>query len=67
MLEYLKMVFYKKQPKLLQESNNKIENTVNSAENKFVEQLRVKNSIPIKVETTICVQNGLGFEEKIKG
>lgn len=67
MLEYLKRVFYKKQPKLLQESNNKIENTVNSAENKFVEQLRVKNSIPIKVETTICVQNGLGFEEKIKG
>ena len=66
MLEFFKKIFYKKQPKMLEEPCNEVENIGNISRKKFLEQLKVKNSEPVKIETTICVQNGLGFEGKIK-
>lgn len=39
----------------------------NYSREEFLEQLRVENSESVKVETTISVQNGLGFEGKVKG
>lgn len=66
-LEYLKKIFYKKQPRMLQEANNQIENIENREKENFRNQLKVENSKSINVETVVCVQNGLGFEGKIRG
>ena len=66
-LEYLKKIFYKKQPKRLQEANNQIENIESRGKENFRNQLKVENSKSINVKTVVCVQNGLGFEGKIKG
>lgn len=66
-LEYLKKIFYKKQRQMLVEANNKNENIENRTKEEFFGQLKIRDSKPLKVETEICVQNGLGFEGKIKG
>ena len=66
-LEYFKNIFHKKQLQMLVEANNKNENIENRKKEEFIEQLRIRESKSLKVETEICVQNGLGFEGEIKG